>query len=203
MHAAAAIQPQRFDHWKDARLATLQHSFAQQHLCVFDSKASSGRKRVYVCSSCKPASAEKSVCSVCPYKIVWNKRVKRDQTWWINNVAQSCYDHSLDCPSEQVMRTEQLCADINFKKHIVNDKTSTLENLKEFATGPGVVANGVKSHNLYRAKHQILRQNARFYKDDFCKLKAWCRELERKNPGTVWHVDVDDAGRSLMHRIVL
>ena len=150
-------------------------------------------------AACPPDESVEATCapvlSKCPFKIVWNKKTKNGRVWWVNNVQQSVYEHSLDCWSPQVIRREQLCSNVAFGKSIIDDKSASIDVLYNAALEPGILQNGLKAHTLYRAKDRILRQDAKFYRDDFCKLRQWGRDLVALNPGSMFDIEVDEKGR--------
>ena len=178
----------RYPTFKELRLATLNHSLQQGHQCMLDPKLSSGNKKVFACCSCVSKKADPlrpENLSACPYRVVYNKRTKKGRTWWRRNISKCVLAHKLDCSSPGIVRTEQLCADSSFSKMIVDDKSISLTNLQRAALQPGIAKTGLKSHTLYRAKHQTLKQDARFYEADFCKLREWGREYCKLVPVTV------------------
>ena len=79
---------------------------------------------------------------------------------------------------------------------VMNDKTVTGPQAADIATTTGGrMAGSVEEWVARRARNIVLHASTKYYADDWCKMRAWGREFVDKNPGSLFHIEVDNQNR--------
>ena len=103
------------------------------------------------------------------------------------------------CPPLDVVQkvsVEELVQDIRFVQMVMNDKTVTGPQAANIATTTGGRMPGsVEEWVARRAANIVLHASTKYYDHDWCKLRAWGREFVAKNPGSHFHLEVDNQNR--------
>ena len=186
--------------WKDAKLATLQHSTRLNCSATQDPKQCGGRRKVYrcrsVCSKRKLAEMETGVDPTvkCPHLLIWTKK----RGMWQLDRKKSCMKHAPLCLSGQKVTQFELQNDPEFIKHSLENKKATAKNMIVHAIGnEGRLAGSVHPKTAKRAQNNAKKWHLQDYVEDWTKLKQWGTQFMARNQGCRFEVQVDDEGRSV------
>lgn len=178
---------------KEVLRAVSMHSYRKACRCTIDRKLSSGRRKVYNCATHgKDTIGGKDKKVQCVYKIIYRIVVKGSATWWELDKKESTWQHAIGCQSVPKMSADNLVNNPAFRKVVLDNKSVKIKNLQRASLGPGIIRTSMSNRKLYRAKDQILLNNASDYKDRFNKLHQWGEEHCKKNPGSMFSIMRDD-----------
>ena len=180
-----------YETWKLARLVSLNHSTALGCSVCSDNKRSGGRYKVLICRTvgCKKRRRQEledgstDLGPKCDHKLVWSKNKLGH---WRLKLEESNIAHKTFCSSGQRVTSFELVHDPEFVAHIntsKDDLTGKKAALKALGGRVGRIAGSVKDFTARRARNEIKNWSHKDYAADFCKMRQWGREYERKNPG--------------------
>ena len=186
---------QVYDHWKKARVASLNHSTNQGCSIMSHNTKSGGKYKVLGCRSVlskKKARAEDDGPK-CPYILYWSEDKKGD---WKLNQTKSILRHTPFCCSGQSVTRIELLHDEEFIRTQRLTKSSTGKAAAKSALcSHGRLAGSVKDFTARRARNTIKHSNDVDYDDDWSKLNEWGQKFMQLNPQCIFDLEKDEENR--------
>ena len=186
---------QVYDHWKKARVASLNHSTIQGCSIMANDKKSGGKYKVLGCRSVlsKKKAREEDDGPPCPYVLFWSQDKKGD---WKLNQAKSILRHKPFCCSGQAVTQMELLQDDKFIRTQRLAKSSTGKAAAKSAlSSHGRLAGSVKDYTARRARNTIKHSNDVDYDDDWSKLNEWGQKFMQLNPQCIFDLEKDEENR--------
>ena len=186
---------QVYDHWKKARVASLNHSTKQGCSIMSHNKKSGGKYKVLGCKSVlsKKQVREEDDGPKCPYILYWSEDKKGD---WKLNQAKSILRHMPFCCSGQTVTRDELLHDEEFIRTQRLAKSSTGKDAAKSAlSSHGRLAGSVKDFTARRARNTIKHSNDVDYDDDWSKLNEWGQKFMELNPRCLFDLEKDEENR--------
>jgi len=186
---------QVYDHWKKARVASLNHSTIQGCSIMANDKKSGGKYKVLGCRSVlsKKKAREEDDGPPCPYILFWSQDKKGD---WKLNQAKSILRHKPFCCSGQAVTQMELLQDDKFIRTQRLAKSSTGKAAAKSALcSHGRLAGSVKDFTARRARNTIKHSNDVDYDDDWSKLNEWGQKFMQLNPQCIFDLEKDEENR--------
>ena len=174
---------------KDVTPTVRRHSHAKGCHCRVDKKKNSSKVKAYMCDTVGKCNAVK-----CAYSVIYRLKKKGlgAAPYWELDKTDSTFTHVVGCPSVPKMSQDMLSNAPGFRSAVIHDKGSNIYNLERAALQKGIIRASFSKRKLYRAKQQILLQNARNYEDRFNKLQEWGEGFTEKNPRSMFSIVRDD-----------
>jgi hypothetical protein len=182
--------PDKIDTSREVTAAVQRHSYARKCRCRVDRNKTSGKCRAYICETVGKLPANTGV--KCAYSVIYRIRKQGASTYWKLDKANSTFKHVVGCSSVPKMTQDMLANSKAFRRAIVDDKSVNIHNLERAALAPGIIRKSFSKRKLYRAKQQVLLQNAEDYEDRFNKIQEWGEAFTRTNPGSMFSMVRDD-----------
>ena len=193
-----------YANWAQTRLVSLNYSTQLGCSAMMDNKKSGGRRKILRCRTAlskkkKNNNEEEDDADDgpnCPHMLLWT----RDRTGdWRLNWDKSILEHKPFCNSGQIVTKFQLVRDPEFVKSQRLGKLSTGKEAAKLALGyNGRMSGSVKEYTVRRARDTIKHYNANDYDDDWSKLNQWGHQFMEMNPQSLFHLEKDDEGRSVI-----
>ena len=186
---------QVYDHWKWARVASLNHSTKQGCSIMSDNNKSGGKYKVLGCRSVlsKKKLRDEDDGPKCPYILYWSRDKKSE---WKLNQDKSVLRHMPFCCSGQTVTRAELLHDEEFIRTQRLAKSSTGKAAAKSAlSSHGRLAGSVKDFTARRARNTIKHFNDVDYEDDWSKLNEWGQKFMELNPQCMFDLEKDEENR--------
>ena len=184
-----------YDHWKWARVASLNHSTKQGCSIMSDNNKSGGKYKVLGCRSVlsKKKLRDEDDGPKCPYILYWSRDKKSE---WKLNQDKSVLRHMPFCCSGQTVTRAELLHDEEFIRTQRLAKSSTGKAAAKSAlSSHGRLAGSVKDFTARRARNTIKHFNDVDYEDDWSKLNEWGQKFMELNPQCMFDLEKDEENR--------
>ena len=191
---------------KEVRLNSLAHSTKLGCCAHMDYSKSGSRTKIFRCKSVKctkkrardGAPPQEKAGVPCGHKLHWAFKKKTSQ--WELNLSKSDIFHHPYCAltnGGQKVTGLELQHDGAFIKHICDSKNVTAKSaLKAAMGGTGQrLLGSVPLHTARRAINTVKNSTDKDFTEDWCKLHQWGRSFMDLNPGSLFEVKLDAAGR--------
>ena len=186
---------QVYDHWKWARVASLNHSTNQGCSIMLNNNKSGGKYKVLGCRSVlsKKKLRDEDDGPKCPYILYWSRDKKSE---WKLNQDKSVLRHMPFCCSGQTVTRAELLHDEEFVRTQRLAKSSTGKAAAKSAlSSHGRLAGSVKDFTARRARNTIKHFNDVDYEDDWSKLNEWGHKFMALNPQCMFDLEKDEENR--------
>ena len=183
---------QVYDHWKWARVASLNHSTYQGCSTMLDNNKSGGKYKVLGCRSVlsKKKLRDEDDGPKCPYILYWSRDKKSE---WKLNQDKSVLRHMPFCCSGQTVTRAELLHDEEFVRTQRLAKSSTGKAAAKSAlSSHGRLAGSVTDFTARRARNTIKHFNDVDYEDDWSKLNEWGQKFMQLNPQCMFDLDEEN-----------
>ena len=199
-----------YETWKEARLISLEHSTAMGCSVCQDSKRSGSRYKVLICRTVGSKKRRRQEVEdgptdlgptdlgpKCSHTLHWTKNKLGN---WSLKLEQSNIAHKAFCSSGQKVTKFELVHDPKFVSQVNTIKDITGAKAAQSALGghAGRMDGSVTSFTARRARNEINNWSHKDYDADFCKLRQWGREYERKNPGGRFRFKLEEGTNRLV-----
>ena len=186
---------QVYDHWKKARVASLNHSTNQGCSIMSHNTKSGGKYKVLGCRSVlskKKARAEDDGPK-CPYILYWSEDKKGD--WKLNQTKRILRHTPFCCSGQSVTRIELLHDEEFIRTQRLTKSSTGKAAAKSALCSHGRLAGSVKDFTARRARNTIKHSNDVDYDDDWSKLNEWGQKFMQLNPQCIFDLEKDEENR--------
>ena len=162
------------------------HSTRQGRRVLVDGPASNGQRTVIICASAKSPNK----CD-CKYRAVirQSKKACVSKPWALKKTTKvQDLQHCIRCTSQAKITFREAIKNLNTRD------TPKLGSIKEtrdrISLDNNITDASVSAYVAAKVRLAEAKQTFGDYHANWSKLDAWCDQLEKRNPGCVFHLDV-------------